>query len=281
MSGTARIEAGLSGNPVDPSDPKDVGYFTNRILVPLLRQTRATLNRLVGVTKLSASNVTLDGSEGLVAVDASSAPVIVALPQPTALFHPLVIAKSDSTGNSVTISAPPGVTINGASSVVLSSQWASVALVADDTRFYSNSGAQTAIPVAILEVPFGTTNPTTNDVSMTVPASPTGNGRFVLETFEVWSDGIGASDAGTVTLTMGASSGSNEYMLAQAITSATPSGIQGGLALASTGTSMLINNGYRAQLAAGAAIHLTAVTSVGTVSAGKKARAYIYGTFQT
>lgn len=213
--------------------------------------------------------------------DPTAAVLTVLIPDPTTCKLARLCVKNDSdSANAITLRPPSGKTIDGASSLIMTAPRIARDLVSDGLEWKTVGGASSGAAM-VLDVPFGTANPTTNDVSAVVPSSPSGNQRFVLEDIEVWSSGIGGGDAGTVTLSMGTSAGGTQLLLPQAITSATAAGIQGGLALSSLGASMLIGNGYRAALNAGASIYLRAATTVGSVSAGKSARAYIYGSHLT
>lgn len=137
MSGTERIDSKLSAAYVDASEEKVLGQFLNRIAIPLLRALLSSVNRLSGSVSVTTVAITLDGSEGFVPVDASAAPVTVTLSVPTALFHPLIVQKIDSSGNAVTVAAPAGVTVRGAASLALAAQWDRLIIVADDSKFYA------------------------------------------------------------------------------------------------------------------------------------------------
>lgn len=74
-----------------------------------------------------ASSLTLNGTEGVVRVSANASARTITLPDmPTS--NELVIFKSDPSSNTVTIQASGDGSINGASSIVLTSQWESVRL---------------------------------------------------------------------------------------------------------------------------------------------------------
>jgi len=137
MSGTDRIDSKLSAAYVDAGEEKVLGYFLNRIAIPLLRALLSSVNRLSGSVSATTVTITLDGSEGFVPVDASAAPVTITLSAPTALFRLLIVQKVDSSGNAVTVVAPAGSSINGAASLALAAQWDRLIIVADDSAFYT------------------------------------------------------------------------------------------------------------------------------------------------
>ncbi len=115
-------------------------------------------------------------------------------------------------------------------------------------------------------------------VCFTVPASPTGIGRFVLQrTFTRLTTALGAADTGTVALRVGSTVGGNEFSTDQTVDKTTPVGTIVNLSGASRGASMLVANVYEASLAAGATVNLRATTT-GTITAGS-ATCYVYGAF--
>jgi hypothetical protein len=121
---------------VTVDDPDALGYFVNRILVPLLRSLLGNVNRLSGTVSRKTANATLDGSELFVPVDATAAPVSITLAAPTAVSRSVIVQKVDATANAVTVVAPTGATINGAASSTLAAQWDRLILLADDTAYY-------------------------------------------------------------------------------------------------------------------------------------------------
>jgi hypothetical protein len=137
VSGIKRIRYLITGNLVDTQDETSVSYWINRLVTPILRALLSATNRLVGDAVAIDSDTTLDGSEGLVLVDASSGPVSVVLSAPTALFHLLIVQKVDATGNVVTVEAPGSFTLNGAAGLPVAAQWDRLIIVADDTAFYA------------------------------------------------------------------------------------------------------------------------------------------------
>lgn len=111
----------------------------------------------------------------------------------------------------------------------------------------------------------------------TVPATPTGAGRFTLQRVEVrLSTALGASDTGTVAVRVGTTLGGNDIGTDQTITNATAQGvIFSGLSIATRGSAMLVANGYELSMAAGAQIFMRATTT-GTITKGA-CTAYVYG----
>lgn len=111
----------------------------------------------------------------------------------------------------------------------------------------------------------------------TVPASPTGSGRFVIQRAYARVNAA-IVGTGTVAVRVGTSAGDNSIGSDQTASSATTAGtIFSGLAIASRGSAVLVANSYEASLAAGATIYARAATT-GTISAGS-CDIYIYGAF--
>lgn len=137
MSGTDRIDSKLSAAHVDAGDEKKLGYWLNRITVPLLRALLSSVNRLSGSVVPAFEDMTLDGSEGFVPVDATAAPVVITLSAPTALFRPVIVQKIDASANVVILQAPVGVSIISAGGLILAAQGDRVIVVSDETTFYA------------------------------------------------------------------------------------------------------------------------------------------------
>lgn len=116
-------------------------------------------------------------------------------------------------------------------------------------------------------------------VVFTVPASPTGNGRFVLQRVHVrLTTALGVADTGTVAVRVGTSVGGNDIATDQTINNASAVGIVfSGLSIATRGSAMLAANGYELSMAAGATVNVRATTT-GTITAGA-CTAYVYGAF--
>jgi hypothetical protein len=101
-----------------------------------LAQVRKSLDRLFGgglATYAANTTLTVDDA-GLVLVNASGGARTITLPAANALAGRPIrfqIEKTDSTANTVTVQRAGTDTIEGATSVVLSGQWASVTLVSD------------------------------------------------------------------------------------------------------------------------------------------------------
>lgn len=101
-----------------------------------LAQVRKSLDRLFGggLASLSANTTLTVDDAGLVLVNASAAARTITLPAAAALGGRPIrfqIEKTDSSANAVTVQRAGTDTIEGATSVVLSGQWASVTLVSD------------------------------------------------------------------------------------------------------------------------------------------------------
>jgi hypothetical protein len=153
--------------------------------------------------------------------------------------------------------------------------------IADDVNaVFAGVQAYPFQPAGAAEVTFATTAGTADVTVFTVPASPTGNGRFLLfMALERLSTAIVGT--GNVVLRVGTTVGGNEIVTdCSAITSAGTVGtVEGGQAISSLGASMAAANGYTALLNAGDIVRMRATTS-GTLSAGK-ATCYVYGCFLT
>jgi hypothetical protein len=101
-----------------------------------LAQVRKSLDRLFGggLGSFSANTTLSVDDAGLVLVNASGGARTITLPAANALGGRPIryqIEKTDSTANTVTVQRAGADTIEGATSVVLSGQWASVTLVSD------------------------------------------------------------------------------------------------------------------------------------------------------
>jgi len=101
-----------------------------------LAQVRKSLDRLFGggLGSFSANTTLSVDDAGLVLVNAASGARTITLPAANALGGRPIryqIEKTDSTANTVTVQRAGADTIEGATSVVLSGQWASVTLVSD------------------------------------------------------------------------------------------------------------------------------------------------------
>jgi hypothetical protein len=135
-------------------------------------------------------------------------------------------------------------------------------------------------PEATALVTFPTTGgPAVNAVAFTVPASPTGAGRFVLQRVYVRLEtAMGGGDTGTVNVRVGSTVGGNEFATDQPVVAATTVGtIFSGLSAATRGASLLVANLYEGAMAAGATVNITAtLTGVGTAGS---CRAYVFGAF--
>lgn len=71
----------------------------------------------------------------VVLADVSGGGFSVTLPSPTESLH-VVVKKTDSSGNSVTIASPGSENIDGQSSISISSQYASRTIVSNGTNYF-------------------------------------------------------------------------------------------------------------------------------------------------
>lgn len=130
-----------------------------------LAQVRKSLDRLFGggLGSFSANTTLSVDDAGLVLVNASGGARTITLPAANALGGRPIryqIEKTDSTANAVTVQRAGSDTIEGATSVVLSGQWASVTLVSDGVGAWVALSSGDQLPVgSILHFP-GTTAPT-------------------------------------------------------------------------------------------------------------------------
>lgn len=76
-----------------------------------------------------SANYTVTAFDELVTVDATAAARTVTLPTAVGRNRRIVVAKTDSSANTVTIATTGGQTINGAATKVLSAQWATAELL--------------------------------------------------------------------------------------------------------------------------------------------------------
>lgn len=87
-----------------------------------------------------AANYTATLSDYLVLCDASAGGFVVSLPTATAMGKTLVIVKTDSTGNAITLTPFGNDTIQGSTSLSLSAQWAKAILTADGVTTWIDEG---------------------------------------------------------------------------------------------------------------------------------------------
>jgi hypothetical protein len=134
-------------------------------------------------------------------------------------------------------------------------------------------GGQPIVPPST--VTFSLSAASVDVTAFTVPASPTGNSRFVLMGVDVRLNSA-ITNTGNVVVKAGLTAGGTDFLVASAAwTSATAVGTLIGESVADLGASFIALQGYRAILNAGQAVIVRATTS-GTLSAGA-ARVYVYG----
>lgn len=110
----------------------------------------------------------------------------------------------------------------------------------------------------------------------TVPALPTGNGRFVLTRCLVRLS-TAVTGTGSVTVSIGSTSGGTQIVLPVLLNSGSTLGVIAGETLASLGANMLAANGYEAVYNASQVIYAN-ITVTGSITNGI-VDVYIYGIF--
>jgi hypothetical protein len=224
-------------------------------------------------------------------VDASAGPVTLTPPTAALWERRIVVIKTDASANAVTV-----VAVNTA---ILSLQYDACELICDGTVYYFTAttfnlpppeqfkvlGSADGLvwsprfegqPVAsgILTYPAAGNN---DLLVFTVPASPTGPGRFILQRAYARAREV-LVGAGSIAVRIGTSAGDDSIGTDQTVTSARAVGtIFSGQAIASRGSAVLVANSYEAALAAGATIYARA-TPTGAV-AGGSCEIDIYGAF--
>ncbi len=132
-------------------------------------------------------------------------------------------------------------------------------------------------PVAKGTVVFSLAAGNVDQLIWTVPASPSGSGRFMVQRAYARMS-VAIVGTGTVAVRIGTSAGDNSIGVDQTVSSATAVGvIFSGQAVSSRGSALLVANSYEGVLAAGATIYARAATT-GTISAGA-CEIDIYGAF--
>lgn len=110
--------------------------------------------------------------------------------------------------------------------------------------------------------------------AFTVPASPTGAGRFVLSRVVVRL-ATALTGSGSVAVTVGTTAGGQQFITSLTVNNASVVGVLAGLNIATLGASMLAVQGYEAVLDPGATVVVRCATT-GTVSAGG-IKVYVFG----
>jgi hypothetical protein len=88
------------------------------------------------ITRKTA-NYTLTNADNIVICDASAGAFTISLPSAVGIAGRMyTIKKVDSSPNAVTVAPPPGQTIDGAASYVLSAQWKYVTVVSDGSNWF-------------------------------------------------------------------------------------------------------------------------------------------------
>lgn len=97
-------------------------------------------------TTIAFNNHLINLAEGIVLMNASSAPLTVVLPDATTVIErEITIKKNDSSANVVTIATSASQTINGASTTTLSSQYESITVVSNGSNWLTKSKSGTAV----------------------------------------------------------------------------------------------------------------------------------------
>lgn len=274
----------------------------NGILTFLQRETQPALLALLRFAGRVGSNtststtadITTDPQADLVLVSAASGNRSIAVPTVYSWVKRQVIQKVDASTNTVTVAGL------ASGSVVLTAQWQSVEVMCDGVAYYpvvssatigpatqTQAGTQSATDkkkedqteFISASVTYPTSAGSSSVTVLTIPASPSGADRFVLEEFDVRTTGIDPADTGTVTHTVGLTAGGLQFMTAQNVTNVTAAGLIGGLQLPTLGASHTAAQGYEARMDAGQAIVLQVTTAGGTVTAGKSATIYVKGRY--
>lgn len=168
------------------------------------------------------SNYTVQPEDHTILVDSTTAAVTITLPPVGAkAFRYLVVKKSDSSGNAVTVSAVGGALIDGAATVSLSAQYQTVILHGNSTAWNklgnpsstTNSGTYTqtsSSAAAFATGPNGNTNPvfrTNNSASsaatgVVVTGAAAGSGAAIAVISSGTNEGgtIDAKGSGNLTL---------------------------------------------------------------------------------
>jgi hypothetical protein len=96
-----------------------------------------------------SSNYTAVDADTLL-VDASSGAITITLPEVT-LAARIIVKKTDSSINAVTVATPGSETIDGSASLTLSSQNEAYSLISDGENWYTTSYPASSMPVAHVE----------------------------------------------------------------------------------------------------------------------------------
>lgn len=133
-------------------------------------------------------------------------------------------------------------------------------------------------PIAHGTLTFNTSNGTADLTVYTVPASPSGNARFIL-TYILVRLKTAITGGGNVVVRAGTTTGGNELLVDSAAwTSGTAAGTMIGLDISGLGASFTSANGYAYSAAASATFKVRATTAGGGISGGD-AECYVYGYF--
>lgn len=276
-----------------------------------------TQNRVQNVTASGTTAINPDAD--LVLVDATAGFIVLGPPTAALWEKRIVIIKTDASANSVAIASTPAIALTARyQSVELTcdgTRYYAVRASETTTLLGDVTGAASANTVVALQnrslasaapvqyqlirsldgstwqpayegypeagvlTTFSLTAGNVDTTLFTVPAAPSGSGRFLLQRVHVrLTTALGGGDTGTVAVRVGTSVGGNDIGTDQTVNNASTVGtIFSGLSIATRGTAMLVANGYEAPLSAGTVISLRAATT-GTISSGS-CTGYVYGMF--
>lgn len=145
MSGTKQTEFTVSGQSTDWSNPDAARIYIERIVEPLLKKVRNTVNQLARDVLSATASTKVDAKYGLVLVDASKGPVTLTLVTPTANFHPITVVKVDSSANAVVVQVSGGALISGSATDTFSKQWEVTQYESDGVKYVRTFGGNMSL----------------------------------------------------------------------------------------------------------------------------------------
>ncbi len=145
MSGTRQTQFTVSGQSTDWKDPDAARVYIERIMEPVFKRVRNTVNQLARDWIHVTASQLIDAKFGLVLVDATAGAVTLTIPAPEDMFHPIVVVKTDASGNSVTVQARDGALINGAATDTITSRWDIAAYEGDEDQYVKVSTGNIAL----------------------------------------------------------------------------------------------------------------------------------------
>jgi hypothetical protein len=115
---------------------EDLREVINREIVPGLVGTRNRAAQRLGYAVTVTADYEVESGVGLVLADATDGAITVTLPDATAGEFEVVVKKTDSSLNLVTLSTGTTTTIDGASTQSIAAQWDSVTVQSDLANWY-------------------------------------------------------------------------------------------------------------------------------------------------